>query len=123
MSKKLIITPALGLPNDKEIVDEYKRLYKLFEEMPEKQLKLARKLVSRAAFLAITLDRLEADIVENGYTETYQNGANQSGIKKSSAAELHVAYSKNLVMVMRQLTDLLPKAGDIPDGADDYESF
>ena len=123
MPKKLIITSKFGLPNDNDIIAEYKRLHKLFEDLPEKHLAIARKLLSRAAFLAVTLDRLEADVVENGYTEKYQNGENQSGIKKSSAAELHVTYSKNLVMVMKQLTDLLPKAGDIPDGADSFDRF
>jgi len=86
MAKKKASAADLGLPNDKEILDEYGRLSTLFEDLPDKLLGIARKLMSRAAFLAITIDRLEADIAENGYKETYQNGANQSGIKKSAAA-------------------------------------
>ena len=67
MPKKIIIAATHGLPDDKEIISEYKRLYKLFGDAPEKHLEVLRKLINRAAFLSITIDRLEVDILQNGY--------------------------------------------------------
>ena len=109
-----------ALPDDESVKNEYDRLMKLFE--PKERLSLARKLISRAAFLAVMVDRLEIDIIKNGYEEEYQNGANQSGKKKSAAAELHVSYSKNLFAVMKQLNDMLDTGGT-PGGGDSFENF
>lgn len=111
-----------ALPDDARIKAEYNRLMLLFKKAPEKHLSLARKLISRAAFLAVTIDDLEKDIAENGYEDEYQNGATQSGKKKSAAAELHVTYSKNLFTVMKQLNDMLVSSGAL-EGGDDFDSF
>ena len=110
-----------ALPNDVDVRAEYKRLMDLFKDAQTDKLALARKLVSRAAFLAVTIDRLERDIAENGYEDEYQNGVNQSGKKKSAAAELHVTYTKNLLAVMKQLNEMLDiKASP---GGDAFEDF
>ena len=100
---------------------EYTRLMALFKKAPEEKLALARKLISRAAFLAITIDGIEKDITKNGYEQEYQNGENQKGMKKSAAAELHVTYSKNLFAVMKQLNDMLDIKGT--GGGDPFDNF
>lgn len=110
-----------ALPDDEEVRSEYDRLIKLFKTAPKEKLALARKLISRAAFLAVTIDDLEKDISENGYEQEYQNGEFQRGMKKSAAAELHVTYSKNLFAVMKQLNDMLDIKGT--GGGDSFESF
>lgn len=43
-----------------------------------------------------------------GYTEEYQNGANQSGRKQSEAVKTHIAMTKNHAAIMKQLADLAP---------------
>ena len=111
----------LALPDDKDIKAEYDRLMSLFKAAPKNQLSLARKLISRAAFLAVTIDRLEKDIAVNGYEDFYQNGANQSGKKKSAAAELHVTYTKNLLSVTKQINDML--GGDSLQGGDAFDNY
>ena len=97
----------LGLPDDPEIQAEYWRLMKLLGEAPQNKRELARKIVSRAAFYSIMLDRLEKDILTEGYDEEYRNGLNQLGRKKSPAAELHVTYTKNLLSAIKQINDLM----------------
>lgn len=117
IEKKLIA----ALPDDEAVRGEYDRLMKLFKSAPKEKLSLARKLISRAAFLAVTIDELEKDVSENGYEQEYQNGENQKGMKKSAAAELHVTYTKNLLSVMKQLDDMLDiKAAG---GGDPFENF
>lgn len=111
-----------ALPEDEQVRAEYDRLIALFKKAPKEQLSLARKLISRVAFLSVMIDRLELDITTYGYEEEYQNGANQSGKKKSAAAELHVSYTKNLMAVMKQLNDMLVPKDNIEAG-DEFDKF
>ena len=110
-----------ALPDDEAVRTEYDRLMVLFKSAPKEKIALARKLISRAAFLSIMVDELEKDIAENGYEQEYQNGENQKGMKKSTAADLHVSYSKNLFAVMKQLNDMLDIKGT--GGGDKFETF
>ena len=111
-----------ALPGSKEVRQEYKRLLDLFKNADQKQLELAKKEIARAAFLAVTLDKLERDIDENGYKEEYQNGENQKGVKESAAAKLHVSYTKNFLSVMKQLHDYLTP-GTNEGAGDDFDTF
>lgn len=114
-------TLKAALPDDEAIRAEYARLMALFKKAPKEKLALARKLISRAAFLAVIIDELEKDIVKNGYEDEYQNGEFQKGKKKSAAAELHVTYTKNLLAVMKQLNDMLDVT--TAAGGDAFENF
>jgi len=51
---------------------------------------------------------LRQHIVENGWSEEYQNGANQRGKKTSVEAEMYVKVQKSYASIIRQLTDFLP---------------
>jgi hypothetical protein len=93
----------------KRISEEIKRLNKLFAGVDLKTRKAVHSLIENAAFMSVSLEDLQEDINANGYTEEYQNGANQSGVKKSSAVEVYNVMIKNHMGVMKQLTDLLPK--------------
>jgi hypothetical protein len=110
-----------ALPDDERVRAEYARLMAIFKSPQKEKLALARKLISRAAFLSVTIDDLEKDISKNGYEQEYQNGEFQRGMKKSAAAELHVTYSKNLFAVMKQLNDMLDIKGT--GGGDSFDNF
>ena len=111
-----------ALPSSKAVRNEYKRLLALYENADEKQLELAKKEIAQAAFLAVTLDELAREIDENGYTEEYQNGANQRGVKESAAAKLHASYMKNFLAVKKQLHDYLSPGTDESVG-DVFDNF
>lgn len=111
-----------ALPNDKAVQKEYRRLLDLFSNADPKRLELAKKEIARAAFLAVTIDELERDIKENGYKEEYQNGENQRGVKESTAAKLHVSYTKNFISVQKQLHEYLTPGTNGGTG-DDFDSF
>ena len=53
---------------------------------------------------------LTAVAVTDNTTEWYENGRNQSGQKKSAAADAHISLTKNLNAIMKQLLDLVPPA-------------
>jgi len=110
------------LPEDPRMSAEYRRLRELYANMEGRRMRLVLKLISRAAFMSAALADLEKYISENGYTEEYHNGANQSGKKKSSEVEVYNAMVKNYSAIIRQLTDLLPdeKGTVASDGFDEF---
>lgn len=70
---------------------------------------IVEPMISKAAFMSITIDDLQDVINQTGVVEEYHNGATQHGLKKSSHVEVHLAMMKNYASIMKQLTDLLPK--------------
>lgn len=84
------------------------RLKRAFRDLDKNKMSTVKQLISTAAFLSVTLRDLEEEINRNGVTEEYQNGANQYGVKQSAAAVTHIAMTKNLTAIMKQLADLVP---------------
>ncbi|MBT2722305.1 hypothetical protein [Bacillus sp. ISL-46] len=110
------------IEKQKRIKKEISRLNGLLKKLDSKKKKAVDSLIKNAAFMTVTLEDLQDDINENGVTETYQNGANQFGTKKSSAVEVYNTMIKNHMQAMKQLTDLLPKETPLEhdDGFDDF---
>lgn len=90
------------------IKKEKQRLLEIFEGLDRNKLETCYALIDRAAFLTVSLEDLEVELNEKGWTETYTNGRNQEGIKKAAAAEAHISLTKNLNAIMKQLLDLVP---------------
>lgn len=108
-----------------KITEEIKRINGILAKMEAKTKTAVKSLVENAAFMAVTLQELADTINKNGVTEKYQNGANQHGLKKSSEVEVYNTMIKNYSSVMKQLTDLLPKAepGKTPTENDGFNEF
>ena len=108
-------------PKEKRIKEKIDELVKTFSNLSEDIQKTILPMINKVAFMSVTLDDLQDDINTNGVTETYQNGANQFGVKKSAAVEVYNTMIKNYTSLMKQLTDLLPKDIIIEDndGFDD----
>ena len=75
--------------------------------------------------MAASLYELRRIIDEKGYTEEYQNGANQKGVKKCSEVEIYNTMIKNYSAIVKQLTDLIPKeqAKSVQNMSDGFEDF
>lgn len=89
---------------------EKARLQEIFKDLEANKLSTCAALIDRAAFITISLEDLEAQLNETGWVETYQNGENQSGLKKAAAADVHISLTKNLNAIVKQLLDLVPPA-------------
>jgi len=87
-------------------IDELKQIFAVLDVNTQTTVE---PLISKAAFMSVTLDDLQDIINQTGVVEEYHNGANQHGLKKSSHVEVHLAMMKNYTSVMKQLMDLLPK--------------
>ena len=89
---------------------EKARLLDIFKDMEPNKLSTCRALIDRAAFITISLQDLEEQLNLTGWVEPYQNGENQSGLKKAAAADVHISLTKNLNAIVKQLLDLVPPA-------------
>ena len=110
------------LSKEKKISAEIKKLNAIFTGLNLKTKKSVHSLIENAAFMSVTLADLQKEINLKGVTEQYKNGENQFGIKKSAHVEVYNAMIKNHMGIMKQLSDLLPKA--TPEAKDDgFDGF
>lgn len=91
---------------------EKKRLENVFKNIETTKTKLIEKLIDEAAFQAVTLEETREIIKRDGVIEEYQNGANQRGIKKSSAVEVYDKMVNTYSRIIKQLCELLPERVD-----------
>lgn len=89
---------------------EKERLGEIFKGLEPNKLKVCQALIDRMAYITISLQDLEEQLNATGWVEVYQNGENQSGIKKAAAADVHISLTKNLNALAKQLLDLVPPA-------------
>ena len=92
-----------------------KELWEIYEPLPENKKKIAGPLIENAAFMEISLQELQESLNKNGYTETYQNGATQTGKKGSSDLSAYNNLMKSYVAVSGKLEAMLK---DIPVDSD-----
>lgn len=103
---------------------EKRKLAGIYTRLDPKTKKAVDSLIDEAAFMSASLYELRETINEKGYVETYQNGANQRGIKKCSEVEIYNTMIKNYSSVVKQLTDLIPKKNDSSgEKTDGFEEF
>lgn len=98
-----------GKTKEEIIKAEKRKLSGIYTRLDKKTKKSVDSLVDEAAFMAASLYELRKIIDDKGYTEEYQNGANQKGVKKCSEVEIYNTMIKNYSSIVKQLTDLLPK--------------
>ena len=92
------------------IAEEKERLLRIFADMDENKLSTVAAIIDRTAFITVSLEDLEKDLLRDGWIEEYQNGTNQSGVKKSAAADCHIALTKHQNSLVKQHLDIVPAA-------------
>lgn len=108
---------------DEIIKAEKRKLAGIYSRLDAETKKATGSLVDEAAFMAASLYELRAIINKKGYTEEYQNGANQHGIKKASEVEIYNNLIKNYQNTIKQLTDLIPKEDKNKKSSDSDDFF
>lgn len=96
------------LSKQQRIKREIARLKKVFNNLDKNMLTTVGSLINRAAFMTVSLQELEEEINANGYISEYKNGEKQFGEKQSDAVKTHLAMTKNLAVVIKQLAELVP---------------
>lgn len=103
--------------------NEKKKLQLIVSNLPEELQKITEGLVEDASFMAEQLEKLRAYIDANGWSETYQNGANQSGKKTSVEADSYIKLQKSYAAIIKQLTDLIPRNDEVSSAATEIMDF
>ena len=120
----MAIKSDYAIMTKEEIIQaERRKLNAIYTKLETKTKRSVDSLIDEAAFMSASLFQLRMIINEKGYIETYKNGENQFGNKKSSEIEIYNTMIKNYMSVIKQLTDLLPKADMAKPKDDGFDSF
>lgn len=110
------------MTKEERITAKIAELMEIYKELPEEKLKVASDLIEQAAFMAVTLDDLSVCINEEGVTEEYTNGANQSGRKISSNAKMYGVLISKYSAIVSRLLKLVPSPKKLESkGLAEYE--
>ena len=115
-------------PTTMEMVPKFarkllKQLSAIFDSVPDTKKIVLNPLIEQFAFMTGSLYVLQAQLVEDGYVEEYQNGQHQSGKKRSAAADAYTAMIKNYVAVVKQLVTEIPDKAAGEELADFLKTF
>ena len=87
------------------------------KELPAGKRERAQRLLEKAIFMEAQLQELQEILKAKGWTEEYQNGENQRGVKKSSEADVYNTLMKNFLSTVKQLDEMIRQAK--PDDGED----
>ena len=93
-----------------------KKMYKLEDIIPllsEDSLKVASGMIEDALFMQSQLAELREQIKKEGVSENYQYGS-----KQTAAMTTYLQVQKQYGVIIRYLTDLLPKGNKTAASAD-----
>lgn len=115
-----------NLELDKRIKKEENRLKKFFKSkgIDINENSAVQSLISRASFMKVSLEDLEQDLKENGWTEMFQQGEKQAPYERQRpSANTYNSLNVNYQKIIKQLTDLLPKSKPVENQTDTFEEF
>ena len=108
---------------EQKIAREIARLTKNFSKIDGKKRSIIRGLIDRAAFMRVSLDEMEEDLDENGFTELFSQGDQVPYERKRPTADLYNTMNANYQKIIKQLTDLAPKEEPRQDAVDGFDEF
>lgn len=98
---------------EERIKKEVNRLRRILKNVPKDKISAAMGIIQRAAFMAITLEDLEADLNEKGTVELFTQGEYVYE-RQRPAAQLYNTTVKNYTATCKQLSDLIPSGSPPP---------
>lgn len=119
----IIKTKEIESLKSTEVRKEFNKMKKIYNFLPKDTFKLNEYLIKNAAFMAVSLSELQVAIDKKGYTEEYQNGKNQMGLKKISEVDIYNTMIKNYTATIKMLNELLPKNAPVTDDAEALLKF
>lgn len=123
MDEKGVFLQIFTKEEREELVKKKERVIKrALKAVDPMTVKLNADLIIEAAQYSVCLLECNKIIDRDGLVDTYKNGKNQYGTKKSVAAELKPKYTQTFQSLIRQLSDLLPSDGE-KDAAKELMDF
>lgn len=88
---------------------DFKKTKAKIKELTGSKKERAEAIFKKVEFMDAELMKLQEVLKEKGWVESYQNGSNQFGMKKSSEADVYNILIKNYTSAMKQLDEMLPE--------------
>ncbi len=113
------------LSKDERIKKEEKRLKRIYKNIDKDKKAIIDGLIQRAAYMRVTLEDWEKDIMENGCIEMFtQSEKTDPYERERPVARLYNTMNKNYQSIIKQLSDLVPKEAPTKGVEDDgFEAF
>ncbi len=111
------------LTQDERIKKEERRLKRIYKDVDKDNKAIIDGLIQRAAYMRVTLEDWERDIMLNGYYEMFTQSPNTPPYERERPiARLYNTMNKNYQNIIKQLSDLVPKPEPKQenDGFDDF---
>jgi hypothetical protein len=108
---------------DERIKKEVRRLNRIYKDIDKDNKAIIDGLIQRAAYMRVTLEDWEKDIMENGYYEMFtQSEKTDPYERERPVARLYNTMNKNYQSLIKQLSDLVPKEVKVveDDGFKDF---
>jgi len=111
------------LTKDERILKEERRLKKIYKDIDKDKIGIVEGLIQRAAYMRVTLEDWERDIMENGHIEMFTQSINTPPYERERpVARLYNTMNKNYQSIIKQLGDLVPKDTKVVED-DGFEDF
>lgn len=108
------------LTKDERIIKEERRLKRIYKNIEEDKKGIIDGLIERAAYMRVTLEDWEKDIMKNGYIEMFtQSEKTDPYERERPVARLYNTMNKNYQSLIKQLSDLVPKEAPTKGVEDD----
>lgn len=109
---------------DERIIKEERRLKKIYKKIHKDNKAIIDGLIRRAAYMRITLEDWELDIMDNGITEMFTQSVNIEPYERERpVARLYNTMNANYQKIIKQLSDLVPKEVKAVDENDGFADF
>ena len=108
---------------DERIKKEVRRLNRIYKDIDKDNKAIIDGLIKRAAYMRVTLEDWEEDIIENGYYEMFtQSEKTEPYERERPVARLYNTMNANYQKIIKQLSDLVPKEVKVveDDGFKDF---
>lgn len=111
------------LTKSERIKKEDRRLRRIYKNIPKDSKDLFDGLISRAAYMRVTLEDYEKDLDEGGYFEMFSQSEKTDPYERERpVARLYNTMNKNYQSITKQLGDLL-KSEVEPVETDGFDAF
>lgn len=112
------------LTKDERIKKEERRLKRIYKNIDKDNKAIIEGLIRRAAYMLVTLEDWEKDIMENGYYEMFtQSEKTDPYERERPVARLYNTMNKNYQSLIKQLGDLVPKEVKVVEDDDGFNDF
>lgn len=111
------------IPKEEAIKKEEKRLKRIYKNIAKDKKSAVEGLIQRAAFMRVSLDEMEQDINENGFTEKFSQGNQAPYLRQRPIADIYNKMNTSYQKIINQLTNLLPKEEPKKEEADEFADF